>query len=218
MDSARRLSDARARRAPGRRRGWIAATAALAVLAGCGAGSRPMLRSGFPVLDRPRVAVLPLEDLSGEAAAAVGFSRMLFAELVRSGTCDVTESGVVEEVMDSLSIRNGGSLTRDQVRVLGERLHVSHLLTGTLLESGRVKTGDGEVPAVGAALKLVEVATTRAVWAEVRFRTGEDRETIFGWGRERDPQILAGTLAREMIGDFVILTADSAAARPGRSR
>jgi len=186
----------------------VCALAAL-VLAGCGGSSRQLLRSGVPIPGRARVAVLPLEDLSGEAAAAVGFTRMLYAELVRTGTCDVPEAGIVEDAMDTLGIRNGGSLRADQVRALGERLHVEYLLTGTLLESGMVKSGDGEVPAVGAALKLIEVATVRAVWAQVKFRTGEDRETVFGWGRERNPQILAGSLAHEMISEFTVLSADS---------
>ena len=202
--------------APGTRtRGLLVALVAVTALASSCASSSPMLRSGVAIQGRARVAVLPLEDLSGEAAAAVGFTRMLYAELVRSGTCDVPEAGVVEDAMDSLGIRNGGSLRRDQVKALGERLHVEYLLTGTLLESGTVRTGDGEVPSVGAALKLIEVATTRAVWAQVKFRTGEDRETVFGWGREKNPQILAGSLAREMIADFMILTADSAAAKAG---
>jgi TolB-like protein len=198
-----------------RTRGMLVAMVAAAGLAGSCASSSPVLRSGVPITGRARVAVLPLEDLSGEATAAVGFTRMLYAELVRGGTCDVPETGVVEDAMDSLGIRNGGSLRRDQVKALGERLHVEYLLTGTLLESGMVRTGDGEVPSVGAALKLIEVATTRAVWAQVKFRTGEDRETVFGWGREKNPQILAGSLAHEMIADFTILTADSAAAKAG---
>jgi TolB-like protein len=187
------------------------ALALLATIAGCAGSSRSLLRTGLPLHERPRIAVLPLEDLSGEMDAAVGFSRLLFAELVKSGRWDVVESGVVEGVMDSLSLRDGGSLTRSQIRSLGERLSATHLLTGTLLESDRVKTGDGEVPAVGAVLKLVEVSTARAVWAEARFHTGEDRETVFGWGRERNPQMVAGTLASEMIRDFTVRTADSSA-------
>ena len=198
-----------------RARGVLVAWLALTGIAGCGASSSPMLRAGSPIQTHARVAVLPLEDLSGEAAAAAGFTRMLYAELVRSGTCDVPEAGLVEDAMDSLGIRNGGSLRRDQVKALGERLHVEYLLTGTLLESGTVRTGDGEVPSVGAALKTIEVATTRAVWAQVKFRTGEDRETVFGWGREKNPQILAGSLAHDMIADFTTLTADSAAAKAG---
>ena len=176
-----------------------------------------MLHSSLPVHARPRIAVLPLEDLSGEMDAAVGFSRLLFAEIVRSGRWDVVESGVVEGVMDSLSLRDGATLTRAQVQVLGERLAATHLLTGTLLESERVKMGDGEVPAVGAVLKLLEVSTTRAVWAESRFYTGEDRETVFGWGRERNPQMVAGTLAGLMIKDLTVRTADSTAA-PGTGK
>jgi len=187
----------------------LALLLAAATLAGCGGASHQVLRLGVPLHSRARVAVLPLEDLSGEATAAVGFTRMIYAELVRTGTCDVPETGIVEAVMDTLGIRNGGSLRADQVKTLAERLRVEYLLTGTLLESGAVKTGDGQVPAVGAALKLIEVATTRAVWAQVKFRTGEDRETIFGWGRERNAQILAGSLAHEMIADLAIQTADS---------
>lgn len=183
----------------------------LAALPGCAGSSRSMQHSELPLHAKPRIAVLPLEDLSGEMDAAVGFSRLLFAELVRSGRWEIVESGVVEGVMDSLSLRDGGSLTRAQVRTLGERLAATHLLTGTLLESDRVKTGDGDVPAVGVALKLVEVSSLRAVWAESRFHTGEDRETVFGWGRERDPQMVASTLARQMIADLTVRTADSSA-------
>lgn len=183
----------------------------LGALAGCAGSSRSMKHNDLPLHEKPRIAVLPLEDLSGEMDAAVGFSRLLFAELVRSGKWEIVESGVVEGVMDSLSLRDGGSLTRGQIRTLGERLAATHLLTGTLLESDRVKTGDGDVPAVGVALKLVEVSSLRAVWAESRFHTGEDRETVFGWGRERDPQMVASTLARQMIADLSVRTADSSA-------
>lgn len=196
----------------------LALLVAAGALAGCGGASRQVLRLGVPLASRARVAVLPIEDLSGEATAAVGFTRMIYAELVRSGTCDVPETGIVEAAMDTLGIRNGGSLRAEQVKALADRLRVEYLLTGTLLESGTVKTGDGQVPAVGAALKLIEVATNRAVWAQVKFRTGEDRETIFGWGRERNPQILAGSLAHEMIADLTILTADSSAVKVGGAK
>ena len=201
-------------------RGAVVVLVLMATLTGCAAGSRSsVLRTGLPLHERPRIAVLPLEDLSGEMDAAVGFSRLLFAEIVNTGRWEVVESGIVEGVMDSLSLRDGGSLTRSQVQLLGERLSATHLLTGTLLESDRVKTGDGEVPAAGVVLKLLEVSTTRAVWAESRFHTGEDRETIFGWGRERNAQMVAGTLAREMVRDLTVRTADSSATtRARRSR
>ena len=131
---------------------------------GCGAHSRS-LHVGTLVADHPRVAVLPLEDLSGEVDATMAFTRMVFTEVVRAGNCEVVESGVVEEAMDSLSIRNGGSLSQGQIRALGDRLKVAYLLTGTMLESGMVQVGDGQVPIAGAALKLIEVSSSRAVWA-----------------------------------------------------
>jgi TolB-like protein len=194
---------------PGRRLAAALGLLLLATLAGCAGSSRSQLHSDLPLHARPRIAVLPLEDLSGEMDAAVGFSRLLYAEMVRTGKWEVVESGVVEGVMDSLSLRDGGSLSRSQVQALGARLAATHLLTGTMLESDRVKTGDGDVPAVGVALKLVEVSSLRAVWAESRFHTGEDRETVFGWGRERDPQMVASTLAKQLVSELTVRTADS---------
>ena len=203
----------------GRRLAACVGLLSLATLAGCAGSSRGTLHSELPLHARPRIAVLPLEDLTGEMDAAVGFSRLLYAELVHSGKWEVVESGVVEGVMDSLSLRDGGSLTRSQIQAVGARLAATHLLTGTMLESDRVKTGDGDVPAVGVVLKLVEVSTMRAVWAESRFRTGEDRETIFGWGRDRDPQMVASTLAKDLVTDLTVRTADSSAvAGTGRSK
>jgi TolB-like protein len=204
-----------AHRGDARRGPALALVVTAAMLTGCGA-SRQVVRPTTAIPSHSRVAVLPLEDLSGDPAAAVGFTRMVYAELVRTGSWEVPETGIVEQAMDSLAIRNGGSLRADQVQALGQRLKVEYLLTGTLLESGMVKTGDGEVPAVGAALKLIEVATNRALWALVKFRTGEDRETVFGWGRERNPQMLAGSLAQQMIADFMALTGDSTKARGGK--
>ncbi len=205
------------RRGSGHPDRWITGIVLLSVL-GCAAGSRQMLRSGRVAGEQPRVAMLPLEDLSGQVEASDGFTRMVFAELVQSGTCRVTDSGAVLETMDSLSIRDGNSLTRDQLRTLAERLGVDFVLTGTLLESTTMKTGDGEVPVVGAALKLIEVATARVVWAEERFLTGEDRETVFGWGRQRSLKVLTGTLARDMMRDFVVSHGDSTSARRGRAK
>jgi hypothetical protein len=85
---------------------------------------------------------------------------------------------------------------------VGESLKVSYVMLGSVLESGRVRTADGETPAVGASLRLVETATGRVAWANVRVLTGDDRETVFGWGRERSAERLLTNLADEMLRDF----------------
>lgn len=104
--------------------------------------------------------------------------------------------------MDSLRIRSAGSLTPEQARALADTLRAPYLLLGSVLESGRVQTGTADLPSVGATLRLMEASTGRVLWAGVHFRTGEDRETVFGWGQERNADRLVSSLAGEMLQDF----------------
>lgn len=200
-------------RAIGTARAASAGLALAVLLAGC-AATRPPPRPAAPAGPLPRVALLPLEDLSGRAEAGLAFGRILFAELVRTGACQVIEAGLVEAAAESLGLRAPGSLAREEVEALGRQLEADYLMLGSLLESGTVRSAGGEVPSVGAALKLLDAASARVVWASVRFRTGEDRETVFGWGRESDRQKLAAELATELLADLRFPSADSAAVMP----
>lgn len=195
-------------------RGALGGLGLALLVAGC-AATRPAVVPPRPPGPLPRVALLPLEDLSGRADAGTVFGRILFVELVRTGACEVIESGLVEAAAESLRIRNAGSLAHEDVRALGDRLDARFLLLGSLLESGTVRTQAGDVPSVGIALKLLDAGTARVLWAAARFRTGEDRETVFGWGRQHDRQQLAADLAADVLKDFRIPAADSAATIPG---
>ncbi|MBI5710478.1 MAG: hypothetical protein HZC42_09275 [Candidatus Eisenbacteria bacterium] len=196
-------------RAPGRfvrrvLRGPGCLALAAALLAGC-ASAPPRARGVRAVTGLPvRVALLPLENLTGNADAGNLMTRILFVELVRTHACEVVEAGIVDTAVVELRIRNGGSLSAAELRGLGSMLDVRYVLAGTVLESGSARTPDGDVPTLGVALKLLDVGSGRVVWAQMRFRTGDDRETVFGWGREKDPQRLAAALAADVLKDFSI--------------
>lgn len=119
-----------------------------------------------------------------------------------SGSLEMVEPGQVDGAMDALAIRGGGSLTPAQMKALGDTLRTPYLLLGSVLESGQIQGATGSVPAVGATLRLVEAATGRVLWAGVHFRSGEDRETVFGWGREQSAERLVFQLAQDMLSDF----------------
>ncbi|MGE5178814.1 MAG: hypothetical protein ACM3PF_06970 [Bacteroidota bacterium] len=152
--------------------------------------------------DGAAVAMLPFEDLSGRQNVAEEFTRVFMAELVRTGTFPVVESGIVEETMDRLSIRSTRALSAAEIHRLGDSLHVTHVLLGNVLEAGDLQSDEGAVPSVAAALRLVEVSSGRVVWACHHSRTGEDRETVFQWGRERSRDKLIANLAVEMFDDL----------------
>jgi TolB-like protein len=201
---------------------WIGALALAALLAGAGGGAAAGAAHAYvapdaPLAAHPRLALLPLEDFSGKAETGEVVTRILFSELVRTGVCEVVERGQVDAVVDELRIRDTGSLTADQAHLLSEKLAAPYLMVGSLLESGVVRTPDGDVPAVALALRILDGRTNRVVWADLMARTGEDRETVFGWGREYDANRMTQQMAAAMFGSLQELTAP-APVKPARGR
>lgn len=179
-----------------------AATAIAVLAAGCASARPRATHAPLAVPEGASVAMLPFEDLSGRENVAEEFTRVFAAELVRTGTLPVLEQGLVDDALDRLSIRSPRSMTADEMRRLGDTLRVTHLLFGNVLEAGEVRSEDGSVPSVAAALRLVDIRTGRIVWACHHSRTGEDRETVFQWGRERSRDKLIASLAVEMLDDL----------------
>jgi len=180
---------------------WLAVVALLA-LVGCAAGGRPREHAGAVPTDHPRIALLPFDNLSGREEQERLFTQTFLASLAKTGACDVVDLGRVETLLETLRIRSAGSLSPAQMAAVGDSLDVRYVLIGSVLEAGKVRTDDGETPTMGASLRLVDVGTGRVIWADVHVVTGDDRETVFGWGRERSPERLLVRLAEEMLRDF----------------
>ena len=153
-------------------------------------------------LGHPRVALIPFENLAGREEQSEIFTKVFFAQLVASGAFEMVDPTQVEAVMDSLGIRSVTAMTPVGLRTLADTLHAPYLLLGSVLESGSIQSGSGPVPAVGAALRLVEVASGRVLWAGAHFRSGEDHETVFGWGRVMSTERLISELASDMLRNF----------------
>jgi hypothetical protein len=160
------------------------------------------------------VAFLPLENLTSRSDAAEVLTHIFYVELARTGICETVEPGEVEVALSEIGARNTGSVSVEQLKAIGKRLNVRYVLLGTVLESGTVKNSDTDLPSVGVALRLLDVESARVTWAAMDFRTGEDRETLFGWGREHNAQRLASELAAGMFSDLARLAGAPSTARP----
>lgn len=181
-------------------------------LAGCAHAHGPAAAEAPPVVGPPvPIAVLPLEELSGQVGSAEKLTRIVFTELVSHGGWQVTDPGQVDGAVVAARIRSTGSLTREQVRIVSDTLGVRWLLTGAALEFGHVRTPDGDTPAVGLSLRLIDGTTGKVRWAGQRYRNGDDRETVFGFGRVSDPQVLAHTTIAELLAGLRPPTDSSAA-------
>lgn len=187
-----------------RRRAGLCMLALL--LAGC-AASRPGIGIA-PAPGAPVVAVLPFDNLSERTDAGDVTTRIFVAQLSGLGVCRVLEPGEVEAALEGAQIRSASVLTYAQIKELGERLKTRHLLMGTVLESTKLRTAETEVPAVGVSLRLLSTTTGEVEWTGIRFRSGDDRETLFGWGRTYSAQKLTADLAEEMLRHFPRLPAE----------
>jgi len=106
-----------------------------------------------------------------------------------------------------LRIRSAGTITREQLLKASTRLEARWIVAGTLLECGSVHTPDGDVPTFSLALRVIDGHSGHVVWTYLRARSGEDRETVFGWGREVSLERLADATTRQLIQNLVIPTA-----------
>ena len=194
---------------------WVLG-ALLGLTPGCAHTPRPTpaLEPGSVPAAHPRVAFLPLENLSGRADVSDVLSRIFHSELTSTGRWDVVEPGDVESALEELRIRNTGTLSKAQLTDLGHRLQVSYVLVGSVLESGVVHSADGDVPSVGVTIRLLDTGAGRAVWSRMGFRTGEDKETVFGWGRETSAERLGAMLAKELFKDLIVPPAGAPAVAP----
>ena len=195
--------------------GPLAACALL--LAGCAAHVPPPPPVGVSST-LPRLALMPLENLSTRVDASDRVSRVIVGVLGESRTCQPVEPADVEQVFTRLRIRDANGVTRDRVPELAAQLDARWLMAGTILEYGLIKTPEGEVPSIGLTLRLIDGRDGRTAWSAMRVRTGEDRETVFGIGRVRSLDQLTERLARELLADFRLPAPGDTTANPGGSR
>lgn len=178
----------------------LAALLSSALVAGCAATvPRQHLAAPDALAGRPRTAFLPLENLTEEASRGLQVNEIFYVEFTRCGVFEPVESGEVQEALRELRIRHTGSLSHEHIGALGERLGARLILLGSILECGTATTRDGPVPALGVSLRLLDVATRTVVWTDAHVRTGEDREGMFGWGREESFERLTTETAVEMF-------------------
>lgn len=179
-----------------------AMTLSVLLVTGCAGSAPPRSHGGAVPTDHPRIALLPFENLSGREEQGRFFTQAFLAALVSSDAAEIVDLGHVEATVEALRIRATAAPSREQLAALGESLQVRYVLLGSVLEAGTIRTNDGDVPSAGASLRLVDVTNARVVWARAHVVSGDDRETFFGWGRERSAGRLLTNLADDMLRPF----------------
>ena len=118
------------------------------------------------------VAVLPFDNLTNDKYAADIVRQVVVSELLASGLVDVVFPGEVTSALNEMGIKSPSALTAEQIKALGDALHVEALIVGTVEEYGNVKMGNISAPQVTLSLMMADAATGSIVWSITKTRGG----------------------------------------------
>lgn len=150
-----------------------------------------------------RVAVIPMENLTEDAATAgSSLTMLLLTKLDRSPVVSLVHSGDVERFLREERVRRNDDLTTDILVRLHTRLSVDYALLGAVHDYGYTAQAGEQVPLVGVSVHLVDCATGQAIWGHSHAREGKDLETVFGFGRIRSLSRLADLMASELVAEL----------------
>ncbi|RJP72406.1 MAG: hypothetical protein C4532_06000 [Candidatus Abyssobacteria bacterium SURF_17] len=172
----------------------------LIVLFGACAPQQFLVRPAPEITRLNRIAVFPLENLSGEPDAGGRVTSILASDLYNSGLVDIVEPGEVQQFIIRSRIRVAGQLDLDTIREASRQLAADGIVFGSINEYTVIATDLGPLPAVSMTLRLVDANTGEIVWAATHSLQGDFKETVFGIGRVNS----VGSLSEIVVQDLVL--------------
>jgi len=171
----------------------------LLALLSCAHPPRIYLRPQTDLSEFKRIAVLSFDNLSGEEDAGEKITEIFTVELLRMGSFSVAEPGRVKKAVMEKRIRTTRDMDIEAVRWLGESLEVDLILAGSVLDFSAEESAGKKVPMVTVISRLVQAESGVTVWTAYQSRQGDDKESLFGWGRITSLSELARLAVSEML-------------------
>jgi hypothetical protein len=119
-----------------------------------------------------RVAVLPLDNLSGEQAAGEVVRQIIMSELLASELVDVVVPGEVLTALNALNIKSIAGLNTEHIKSLGKALKVEAVVIGAVEEYGYNRFGNISVPELTITLMMADTNTGAIVWSVTKMGGG----------------------------------------------
>ncbi len=149
-----------------RRLTWWGLLAGTLWLAGCG-GTAPStyVHSNYDFSRVKKVAVLPLENLTGDQSAGEKVRKIVITELLATGIVDVIEPGQVNRALAQLNLQNPTMMSPEDFKRVGTALGTQMLVVGSVESFDRVQVGSVQAPEVTITLRGIDVDSGTIVWA-----------------------------------------------------
>jgi hypothetical protein len=119
-----------------------------------------------------RVAVMPLDNLTGEKAAGEIIKQVVISELLASGLVEVVVPGQVLYSINRLNIKNISSPNEKEIKALGKALKVEALIIGSVEQFDETRSGTLPVPEITITLMMADTGTGNIIWSITNTRGG----------------------------------------------
>lgn len=178
-----------------RLKGFYLLTLTLFFIAGCATPSREV----SPPTASKKVAILPFYNISGYRDAGKIVANVFVTEMFKSGRFLVEEPGNIAHFMMQERIDTLGEIEIERLKILGKRLGVDAVLTGTVEEFDDGRGGISSVPTVSITARMISSNTGQLVWSAQNKKRGDDYIVILDLGEVRSLTTLTQKVVVEMI-------------------
>lgn len=112
-----------------------------------------------------KVAVLPFDNLTPERSAGELVRQIVVSELLASGLVDVVVPGEVNATLKSLNIKSTSSLSKNQIKTIGNTLQVQAVILGVVEKFGDIRTGNISSSELTITLMMADTSAGSILWS-----------------------------------------------------
>jgi hypothetical protein len=178
----------------------------LLALTASACGDRPTTTFIHPQADFGlinRVAVLPMENLTGEPTAGEKVRQLLIIELLSSGAVEVVDVGEVARGIRAAKIGDPTSPGTEEVRNLAAELDVQGLVAGSVQEFAEIRGSGARSTSVSMVFRLIETDAGQVIWSSSVSQSGAGAMVrLFGVGGD-SPTERARRLIRKSLKTLI---------------
>ena len=173
---------------------------ALLCLAACGPKVPNLVKyASLPDERICRIAVLPFVSETDYPLADTIAYRVFMGELVQTGRFDLAQEGDVREVFRHMRIWPDQQPHIEQIKILGDRLRVGLIITGTVVEMDEVPMANVVNPVIALSLRIVDPLSGETLWHTYHRREGEHYRKVMHFGVLNTVTSLVHQVSQEVL-------------------
>uniref|UniRef100_A0A832I3U5 Penicillin-binding protein activator LpoB n=1 Tax=Eiseniibacteriota bacterium TaxID=2212470 RepID=A0A832I3U5_UNCEI len=180
----------------------LAAGVALALLAGCAAGSRLYVNPQADLTAYRKVALLPFGNLTGDRFAAERVSRALMTELIADGPWQLVEPAEFWATLGAIGGHPGqdGVIAQEKLKEAAARLGVQAVIRGAVTEYQIQRLNGADLPVVGFDVEMVDAPTGHVIWRTAVHTGGRGRVPVVGGQSARSLGVATQRACATLVG------------------